>query len=102
MARVWRRSVLAVIANRLCLDLWLKRCREITSKRLGRQMVDLAGDLTTLVEIDQSSKMSRGHGKWDILQTLDQQVTKIELVINLKTASLCQPLCLCANPPLTL
>ena len=44
--------------------------------------------------------MSRGHGKWDILQTLEQQVTKIELVINLKTAkslrlaSLCQPLCL--------
>ena len=30
--------------------------------------------------------MSRGHGKWDILQTLEQQVTKIELVINLKTA----------------
>jgi hypothetical protein len=46
--------------------------------------------------------MSHGHGKWDILQTLEQQVTKIELVINLKTASLCHPLCLCANPPLTL
>jgi len=52
--------------------------------------------------------MSSGHSKWNILQRLVQQVTKIELVINLKTAkslrlaSLCQRLCLCANPPLTL